>query len=163
MLIFELQYVRIVKLGVGMSSAFQMLLRVRYGECDAQQVVFNPRYADYVDVAVTEYYRALFGGYQYFLDRGLDCQVVNLQIQWKSSARFDDVLSLSIEQKHLGSTSYSLSVQIKHQSENRLVADAEIVYVMVDAKTFEKVSIPDDIRQKLDCDALGCVVNQAGV
>ena len=53
-------------------SAFTLLLRVRYGECDAQQVVFNPRYADYVDVAATEYFRTLFGGYDAFLDRGLD-------------------------------------------------------------------------------------------
>jgi len=30
---------------------FTLYLRVRYGECDAQKVVFNARYADYVDVA----------------------------------------------------------------------------------------------------------------
>ena len=40
---------------------FRLLLRVRYGECDAQQVVFNARYGDYVDVAATEFYRAVFG------------------------------------------------------------------------------------------------------
>ncbi len=30
-----------------LSENFTLLLRVRYGECDAQQVVFNARYADY--------------------------------------------------------------------------------------------------------------------
>lgn len=33
-------------------------LRVRYGECDAQKVVFNARYGDYMDVAVLEFMRA---------------------------------------------------------------------------------------------------------
>ena len=46
--------------------------RVRYAECDAQQVVFNARYADYVDITINEYIRALFGDYQNMLDRGLD-------------------------------------------------------------------------------------------
>ena len=32
---------------------FTLLLRVRYGECDAQEVVFNARYADYIDIAMT--------------------------------------------------------------------------------------------------------------
>ena len=44
-----------------MSTPFTLLLRVRYGECDAQQVVFNARYGFYIDVAATEFYRALFG------------------------------------------------------------------------------------------------------
>src|SRR5262245_38413749 len=34
---------------------FRFLLRVRYGEVDAQKVVFNARWGDYVDLAVTEY------------------------------------------------------------------------------------------------------------
>ena len=38
---------------------FTCYLRVRYGECDAQKVVFNSRYGDYVDVAVNEFLRAL--------------------------------------------------------------------------------------------------------
>ena len=33
-----------------MASRFRYYLRVRYGECDAQKVVFNARYADYVDL-----------------------------------------------------------------------------------------------------------------
>jgi acyl-CoA thioester hydrolase len=53
---------------------FTMLLRVRYGECDAQQVVFNARYAYYIDIAMTEYFRAAVGGFQVLLNKGLDTQ-----------------------------------------------------------------------------------------
>ena len=42
-----------------MADPFRYYLRVRYGECDAQKVVFNARYADYVDLATTEFLRAL--------------------------------------------------------------------------------------------------------
>ena len=33
----------------------RVLIRVRYGECDAQGVLFNARYMDLVDVAFTEF------------------------------------------------------------------------------------------------------------
>ena len=45
-------------------NQFTLLLRVRYGECDAQEVVFNARYADYIDIAMTEYFRSAVGGFQ---------------------------------------------------------------------------------------------------
>jgi acyl-CoA thioester hydrolase len=85
-----------------MSSKFTLKLRVRYAECDAQQVVFNARYADYIDVAATEYIRALFGGYQNLIARGMDTQVVNMNISWKAPARFDDVLEIIVTPEKIG-------------------------------------------------------------
>ena len=49
-------------------SPFRFRFRVRYGECDAQGVVFNARYGDFVDISVNEYIRTLFGDYQRLLD-----------------------------------------------------------------------------------------------
>jgi acyl-CoA thioesterase FadM len=48
---------------VAMAGAppFRYLLRVRYGECDAQKIVYNARYGDYVDLAATEFLRAIWG------------------------------------------------------------------------------------------------------
>ena len=34
-----------------MTSPFRYYTRVRYQDCDAQHVVFNARYGDYVDLA----------------------------------------------------------------------------------------------------------------
>ncbi len=48
-----------------MPNHFRYYLRVRYGECDAQKVVFNARYAEYVDLATTDL-RALGYGEQLF-------------------------------------------------------------------------------------------------
>ena len=145
-----------------MTTPFTLLLRVRYGECDSQQVVFNPRYADYVDIAVTEFYRYALGGYQSLVDRSLESQVVKLDIQWQSSARFDDVLKLQVETTHIGTTSYTLKVDISHQDHGQKIAVAEVVYVLVDAEEFKKLPIPDDIRQQLLIGAPDIKVNQAG-
>jgi len=74
-----------------MSKDFTYLIRVRYGECDAQNVVFNPRYAEYVDIASTEYIRHIWGGYDQLIASGMDMQVVSMKLDWSASAKFDDV------------------------------------------------------------------------
>lgn len=146
-----------------MSNPFRTLLRVRYGECDAQQVVFNARYGDYVDVALTEFFRALFGNYQALLAQGLDGQVVRMVTDWASSARFDEVLALAVSTVRVGTTSYTLQVGINEYFSGRHVADVEVVYVMVDADKKEKVPVPDDVRHRLLAGAPGVLVDMAGL
>lgn len=138
-------------------------IRVRYSECDAQQVVFNARYADYADLAATEYMRALLGSFQNLIDSGYDNQVVNLNIDWKASAVFDDVLSLNCRLVHVGNSSFRLQTQMfaVRSSQNILIATASATYVVVNAKTFEKASIPNFMRELFAQD-LETLVDQAG-
>ena len=65
------------------SRAFRYYLRVRYIECDAQKVVFNSRYGEYVDVSITEFLRAA-GVLDEFLEGALDFQLVKQTIEWKA-------------------------------------------------------------------------------
>ncbi len=140
---------------------FQFRFRVRYPECDAQGVVFNARYADYVDLSATEFWRALFGGYQALVTRGLETQVVRLLIEWQGPARFDDILVAQVQVAHLGNTSFSTQTVFSHAND-KAVATAEATYVMVDAVNFQKVRIPDDVRVILQAGAPGVVADQTG-
>lgn len=144
------------------NSNFTLLLRVRYAECDAQQVVFNARYADYIDIAMTEYFREVVGGFQTLLDKGLDNQVVSLHIDWLSSASFDDVLAINVETKKVGNTSYGFEVIISDASSKRVIANCAITYVMVATKNFQKTAVPDWLREKLCSDKPLPLINQSG-
>lgn len=146
-----------------MSAPFRLLLRVRYGECDAQQVVFNARYGDYADVALTEYFRALFGSYQALLAQGLDNQVVRMATDWTSPARFDEVLALEVETLRVGTTSYAMRVAIREHFSGRPVATTEIVYVLVSAREHAKTPVPDGLRARLLAGAPGVCVDMAGL
>lgn len=141
---------------------FQLLLRVRYAECDGQQVVFNGRYADYADIAATEFMREVVGGYQTLLAQQLDNQVVSLHIDWQSSASFDDVLSLEVNCSHIGNTSFTLKVVITQAVSQQVVAVANIVYVMVETKSHCKTAIPPDVKDQLRQGASGVVCDQSG-
>jgi acyl-CoA thioester hydrolase len=137
-------------------------LRVRYAECDAQQVVFNGRYADYVDVAMTEYFRHKVGGFQTLLNKGLDTQVVNLNINFRASARFDDVLDIHVNLTKIGNTSLSFAVLMVQQDNQTKVVDAEITYVLVDTHAYQKHAIPTWLRTALQQPGTGVRINQAG-
>lgn len=145
-----------------MNNEFRHLLRVRYAECDGQQVVFNGRYVDYIDVAVTEFLRRVWGNYQDILATGIDSQVVGLALNWKAPAHFDDVLAITISPARIGTTSYTLAVEFYNHHSTAHVASAEITYVMVSAGDHQKMTIPEKMRQRLEQGAAGTVVDHAG-
>ena len=144
-----------------MGEPFRYYLRVRYGECDAQKVVFNSRYGDYIDLACTEFLRAL--GFEDALVNGtLDYQVVKQTVEWKAPARFDQVLELSVRALRLGNTSFTLETEFRvARSENRIAA-AETVYVMVDSRSLKKTVLPESFRAALRHGVEGLSTNHAG-
>ncbi len=145
-----------------MEQTFTYLLRVRYLECDAQKVVFNGRYADYVDIAVGEYMRAIWGDYENIISQGLDFQVVSLTINWKGPAHFDDILAVKVHPSRIGNTSFTFQCEFYNYKNHRAVATAEITYVMVSATEFTKIPIPNDIREKIEKGAPSVLVDHAG-
>ncbi len=143
-----------------MTDRFRYYLRIRYGECDAQKVLFNARYSEYVDLATTEFLRAL-GLRDRMINGDFDYQVVKQTLEWKASARFDQVLELSVHAKHLGNTSFILTTEYRIADDERVIATAETVYVLVDAKTLEKAPLLSDLRAALQRGAAGKIVDHA--
>lgn len=142
------------------SAAFCYRLRVRYAECDAQKVVFNARYGDYVDLATTEYLRALGFGEE-LIDGRLDYQLVKQTTEWKAPARFDDVLCASVSTQQLGTTSFVLAVEFRRHGQADLLARSETVYVMV-TQALAKQPLPAEFRAALERGAPGVIVSHAG-
>lgn len=145
-----------------MNNDFCYFLRVRYSECDAQQVVFNSRYVDYVDAAMTEFLRVIWGDYNDLLAKGIDNQVVSLKIDWKAPARFDEVVAITVKPVRAGNSSYTLRLDFHNQETGAYLATAEVVYVMVSADGLEKMTIPDDLRASMEQGAPGVRVDHSG-
>ncbi|HWX52581.1 MAG TPA: thioesterase family protein, partial [Solirubrobacteraceae bacterium] len=87
-----------------MPETFVHELRVRYGECDPQGIVFNANYLLYFDVAFTELWRAAVGPWQQMVAEGVDAVVAEANITFRAPARFDDQLELRAEVAQLGRT-----------------------------------------------------------
>lgn len=146
---------------------FTYLLRVRYSECDAQKVVFNAKYAEYIDLAATEFLKAVWGSYNQLNDQGIDFQVVHMEMDWLASAHFDDVLAIEVLTEKIGNTSYTLNYSIHMLDDaNETVVQttkARVVYVMVDPVSLSKKAVPEGMRADLLDGAKGQCVNHAGV
>jgi acyl-CoA thioester hydrolase len=142
-------------------NPFTHYLRVRYAECDAQKVVFNARYGDYIDVAVTEFMRAL-GFAKEMVSGELDYQLVKQTIEWKAPARFDQVLAIAVSPRQLGSTSFTLRSEFRLAGRETAIATAETVYVLVDAASHQKRPLPDRFRVALEAGAVGVESDHAG-
>ena len=144
-----------------MTPPFRYYLRVRYIECDAQKVVFNSRYSEYVDVAINEFLRAA-GVLQAFTDGELDFQLVKQTIEWKAPARFDQVLELSVDTRKLGTTSFTVATDFRIAGgDGRVIVSIETVYVLVDGRTLTKLPLPDPLRDALQHGAAGRVTDHA--
>ncbi|HXI40233.1 MAG TPA: thioesterase family protein [Bryobacteraceae bacterium] len=144
-----------------MNGHFRYYLRVRYGECDAQRVVFNARYADYIDLATTEFVRALGFG-EALANGSLDYQLVKLIVDWEGPARYDQVLELSVCATRLGNTSFTLATEFRIAGRQEVIVTAETVNVVVDARTLKKTLLPPDFRAALEKGAAGMITDHAG-
>jgi acyl-CoA thioester hydrolase len=141
-------------------APFTHSLRVRYAECDAQGVVFNSHYLAFVDIGITELWRAAFGSYQAMLDRDVDVVVAEAHLRFRRPARFDDELRCEVMVTHLGSTSIVTRHLINRQTSARDPAagsdgeqplvEVEIRHVMVDRESLRKAPIPDWVRTGLE-------------
>ena len=123
-------------------------LRVRYGECDLQGIVFNAHYLNYFDTSITELWRSACGSYHAMLDRGVDIVLAEAQLRFRKPARFDDELVLSVAVTHLGET----SILTRHEARcgPDLVVEGDLRHVLVDLKTIAKTPIPDWAREGLE-------------
>ena len=94
-----------------MREPFRHRLRVRYSECDPQGIVFNARYLEYFDIAMTELWRETVGPYDTAMDEHeVDMVVAEAKIRYLDSLRFDDEFDLVATVSHMGTTSMITSI-----------------------------------------------------
>ncbi len=142
-------------------APFRFLFRVRYGECDAQNIVFNARWGDFIDIACTEYLRALLGVAEPG-QVGLHIRLVRQLIEWKEPGRFDDVIDAEVRTLKVGTTSFTLMMVFRRLADGAVLAMADTVYVSVDPVVGQKRPLVEEHRGLLESGALGRVVDHGG-
>ena len=143
------------------AGPFRFLFRVRYQECDAQKIVFNARWGEYVDVAAAEYCRALFGSLDPEVG-GFDWRLVRQTTEWKAPGHFDDVIEAQVETERLGTTSFTLATRFHRWPDGPLLVTCETVYVAVEPHSATKHPLTEAERRRFEAGAPGLLVDHAG-
>jgi acyl-CoA thioester hydrolase len=131
-----------------MAEPFRHRFRVRYAECDAQSVVFNAHYFAYFDLALTELFRAVFGGYESMLERQVDLVVGEASARFLAPARFDDELEVAVSVTRLGTTGVTTRYELLR--DGQLLVEGTLRHVVVNLGTHTKAPIPDWMREGLE-------------
>ena len=132
---------------VPVSDVFTHHIRVRYGECDPQGVVFNANWLAYYDIVITELWRELIGDYSGMVEQGADMMVAEAGIRFRGPARFDDVVEFQLSVTRLGET--ALSTRVEARVDGNLAIEGTMRHVFVDPGTNTKRPIPEHIREAL--------------
>lgn len=131
-----------------MSFKFSTEVRVRLPETDAMGIVFHGYFYTYFDVARMDYLRELrlLDPFRAGTAKNL---VAHASADFRSPARFDDVLVLQARVSEIGNTSLSFLFRVSTKRDGRLVAEGKSVHVMIDPQTWKPARVSDEFRKAI--------------
>lgn len=109
---------------------FENKIRVRYGETDQMGFVYYGNYALYLEQARTEMLRSVGFTYKAMEKMGVLLPVVNLNIRYKNSAKYDDLLTLKTYITTLSNRKIIFETFI-YNEENILLNQSEVILVFM--------------------------------
>ncbi len=131
-----------------MEKTNKINIRVRYSETDKMGVVYHGNYAQYLEIARVEWLRALGISYKELEDSGVMLPVVSLQINYKKSARYDDLLTVELHLLKTPGVKIEFDYRIWNQDQE-IIAEANTVLAFIDGATFKPIRCPKYILEKL--------------
>lgn len=121
--------------------------RVRSYEVDHQGVVFNGRYLEIADAAMTNFFEGLGWDYPSLITAGMDPSVVAIGMEFHSPARLGDDLEVEVSVDRIGGSSVQLTFAFHVTGQP--VATVSTTYVNVTAGVAKSTPIPSAIRTAL--------------
>lgn len=118
--------------------AFLHLLRVRWSECDAQEIVFNVNYFLYYDIAVWEWVRAL----GFTMKNAPEFITARAECDFLGSAVFDDELLIGMRAARFGTKSMEMAAAVFRGEE--VLNAGRLVYIHVKKGTRETAPLPEE-------------------
>ena len=128
---------------------FSTNIRVRYGETDQMGVVYHGNYATYFEVARTEWLRNLGVTYKDLENNGIMLPVISLAFNFLKSAKYDDMLSISVFLKKRPLVKIEFDYEIYNQNKEK-ISTGNSVLAFINMKTNKPIKCPDYIIKKLD-------------
>jgi len=122
--------------------------RVRYAETDQMGVVYHGNYAKYLEIGRVEWLRALGITYRSMEDSGIMLPVIFLQISYKKSAKYDDLITIETRLKKTPLVKIEFDYKI-YGEDGELLAEANTVLGFIDMATGKPRKCPDYILEKL--------------
>ncbi|NQZ44529.1 MAG: acyl-CoA thioesterase [Flavobacteriaceae bacterium] len=122
--------------------------RVRYGETDQMGVVYHGNYAQYLELGRVEWLREMGITYRSMEENGIMLPVISLQIEYKKSALYDDLITVATRLVKKPMVKIAFEYRLTNEK-NELLATAHTVLAFMDKRTGKPVQCPQYILDKL--------------
>ena len=127
----------------------EIQVRVRYSETDQMGVVYHGNYVPYFEMGRVEWLRNKGVSYKSMEERGIALPIVSMNINYKKSARYDDLLTVKTTFKSQTSVKIEFDCEIRN-NENELLTTAHFILVFLDLKTGRPIVPPTYINELLE-------------
>jgi acyl-CoA thioester hydrolase len=127
---------------------FSSEIRVRLPETDVLGVVYHGCFFTYFDVARMDYLRNLGLLEEFRTGESLNL-IVHTAADFRSPARFDDVLLVHARVRKIGESSVTFEFRVDMKSDGRRIAEGESVHSFIHSKTWKPHRVPEHFRKTI--------------
>jgi acyl-CoA thioester hydrolase len=129
---------------------FQSQIRVRNYEIDWQGIVHNAVYLLYFETGRIDYLRLLGVRIDHnAIQQESRVVLVRNEINYKSSAKFDDLLTIYTRVSFIRNTSFAFEGIIENASTGKILSDNLAVHVWLDGVTGVPIVVKDEFRKTI--------------
>jgi acyl-CoA thioester hydrolase len=112
-------------------------------------VVYYGNYAQYLEQGRTEWLRNMGFSYKWMEENGIHLPVVNLTIDYKRPAHYDDLLTITTTLKKIPTYKIEFYYEI-HNQEGELLVTASTILVFINSSTNKVRRAPDYLLKRME-------------
>ena len=127
---------------------FRIELVIRWKELDALNHVNNAQYFSYLEEARIQYLNTLKLDYS-FTKENEGPILAHVSCNFLSPVLYPDTLSIGSGVTRIGRSSFDIDHDIFSHQQNKIVANAHSVVVMLDYQTGKSIPIKDEMKQRI--------------
>lgn len=120
-------------------------IKVRGFHCDMFGHVNNARYLEFLEETRWEWLNRLTT-FDFFERKNLSFVVVNVNIHYRWPSVLNDELLISVEMKNMSNRSATVHQRVVRKLDDKLIAEADVTFAMVDNTTMKAVPIDDELK-----------------
>ena len=124
-------------------------VKVRYAETDQMGVVYHGNYAQYLEIARIEWLAALGISYKKMEEEGVMLPVYELNLRFKKSAKFDDVLRIETKLSKIPGVRIEFTYEIFNQHDE-LLTQAGTTLIFMNIEQNRPIKCPQYILDLLN-------------
>lgn len=123
--------------------------RVRYAETDQMGIVYYGNYAQYFEIGRVESIRQLGYTYKNMEEDGVMMPVIEMNVKYLRSARYDDLLTIKTTLKEVPTDHQITFNQEVFNEQGKLLTSGTVLLYFIDMQTRKKAKMPELLNDKL--------------